>query len=82
MRILTKDKGRHEYTGTNARQRKKYLYILEASESGRNGGRGEWRSWTSRGKRERTRATVLQLASPGGEKSCKEKGKRSTIVPL
>ena len=65
-------------TGTSARQRKIHLYILEASESGRNGGRGEWRSWTSRGRRERTRATVLQLASPGGEKSCKEKGKGST----
>ena len=39
-----------------------YLCILEASESGRNGGRGVWRRKSSQDRTERTMATVLQLA--------------------
>ena len=48
--------------GREARQRKTYLCILEAIESGGNGGRGVWRSWSSQGRIERRRATVLLLA--------------------
>ena len=54
-----------ENTFAQVRQRTIYLCILEASESGRNGGRGVWRRRSSQGKKERTRATVLQRASPG-----------------
>ena len=54
-----------ENTFAQVRQRTIYLCILEASESGRNGGCGVWRRRSSQGKKERTRATVLQRASPG-----------------